>query len=125
MDEFTQAYITCALWSTNDESDEHGGDPLDNNYGVEDIDLLTLAGMVADCKRFQDENAEDIATYPGDDYTPEEMAGLDFLLTRNGHGVGFWERSDWPEDSGDRLTAACEAFGEVYLYVGDDGKIYS
>ncbi len=124
MDEFTKAYITCALWSTNDESNDQGGDPLDDNYGAEDIDPLTLAGMVVDCKRFQDENAEDIATYPGDHYTPKEMAGHDFWLTRNGHGAGFWEKFDWPEDSGARLTKASETFGEVYLYV-DNGKIYS
>jgi hypothetical protein len=124
MDEFTQAYIVAALWSTNDESDGSGGVPLENNYGVEDIDPPTLVKMVADCKRFQEENTDDIATYSGGICTLEEMAGHDFWLTRNGHGAGFWD-GDWPEDSGNRLTKACEALGECNLYVGDDRKIHS
>jgi len=121
LDTFTQAYINCALWSTNDVSDEHGGDPLDDNYDVGDFDPATLARMVADCKHFQEENEEDITTYLGC-RSPVEMAGQDFWLTRNGHGVGFWD-SDWPEDVGKRLTEASEAYGEVYLYV-ENGKIY-
>ncbi len=118
MDEFTQAYIECSLWSTADDADV----PLDANYGPDDIDPTTLCGMVADCEQFQHENADDIATFDSDRCTPEEMAGYDFWLTRNGHGAGFWD-GDWPE-AGDRLTKASEVFGEVYLYVGD-GKIYS
>lgn len=125
LDEFTWAYIEAALWSTNDESNEQGGNPLDDNYGAEDIAPATLKAMVADCKRFQEENAADIAT--GDDrtgYTAVEHAGHDFWLTRNGHGCGFWD-GDWPEEAGGRLTRACEAFGEINLYVSDDdGVIY-
>ena len=120
MDQFTQAYIECALWATVDN-----GDPLDDNYGPEDIHPDTLAEMVADCLKFQEENADDIATYPHDDYSPEEMAGHDFFLTRNGHGCGFWETPDWPEESGNRLDKACDAFGGFDLYVGDNGRIDS
>ncbi len=118
MDQFTRSYIKCALWASADEF----GDPLDDNYGVEDIDTLTLAGMIVDCKRFQDENAYDIATYPGECHSPEDMAGHDFWLTRNGQGFGFFD-GDWPE-AGARLMAASEAFGECILYI-ENGKIYS
>jgi hypothetical protein len=123
MDQFTEAYIECALWSSNDESDESGGDPIDDNYGPEDIDTPSLEGMVADCKRFQEENADDIATYSRSIYTQEEMAGHDFWLNRNGHGAGFWD-GDWPEDSGNRLDKASKAFGECNLYV-ENGKVYT
>lgn len=122
MDTFTKSYIECALWSTNDESDPSGGEPLDSNYSVDDIDPDTLAKMVADCERFQAENAEDIATYPEGRWTPEEMAGCDFWLTRNGHGAGFWD-GDWPEESGNRLDKSCDAYGECDLYV-ENGTIY-
>ena len=37
LDAFTNAYIETMLWSTNDESDEKGGEPLDTNYGPTDI----------------------------------------------------------------------------------------
>ncbi len=116
LDEFTQAYIECALWSTNDESDASGGVPMDDHYWIEDIDPDTLAKMVADCQQFQAEHREDICN-------DVEGAGHDFWLTRNGHGAGFWD-GDWPEPRGERLTEACESFGEVWLYVGDDNRIY-
>lgn len=115
-DEFTRAYIEAALFSTNDESDESGGEPLDKNYGPEDIAPESLSVMEQDCAKFQTDNADDI----GSDL---ERAGHDFWLTRNGHGAGFWD-GDWPEEVSDRLTEAAEAFGEVDLYVGDDGTIY-
>jgi hypothetical protein len=124
LDEFTLAYIEAALWASNDESDGSGGEPLDANYTINDIAPETLEKMVADCDRFQKENAADIAT--GDDhpqYTASERAGHDFWLTRNGHGAGFWD-GDWEEAAGERLTAACEAYGEYNLYVSDDGLIY-
>lgn len=55
-------------------------------------------------------------------------AGHAFWLTRNTHGAGFWD-GDWEEDYqgttiGDILTSACEYYGEVCLYEGDDGLIY-
>jgi len=124
MDTFTAAYIECALWAINDESDSSGGGPLDENYGEGDIDPTTLAIMVEDCRKFQEENADDISTYPGGMWTPEEMAGHDFFLTRNGHACGFWEISDWPEDSGNRLKKASKDFGEFNLCVGGDGRIH-
>ena len=39
-------------------------------------------------------------------------------------GAGFWD-GDWKEPHGDRLTELSKTFGEVDLYVGDDGKIYA
>jgi hypothetical protein len=125
LDEFTLAYIEAALWSTNDESDESGGEPLDANYSIENIADEALEKMAADCRRFQEENAADLALYDHPRYTAEEMGGHDFWLTRNGHGCGFWDRNDClPEEAGQRLTDAAEHYGEVYLYVGDDGLIY-
>jgi len=126
LDTFTRAYAIAALWSTTDESDESGGKPMDANYDIYDIDLETLAGMAADCAKFQAENTTDLALYNSPQWTAAELGGHDFWLTRNGHGCGFWDRNGiLPEAAGERLTAAAEKYGEVYLYVGDDGKIYS
>lgn len=116
MDEFTTAYIACALWSSRDEATPDGGEPMDANYSADDLAPETLASIKADCAKFQSDNARLF----GYDYA---CAGHDFWLTRNGHGAGFWDGS-WPEH-GDALTTACKAYGEVDLYVGDDGKIYS
>ena len=115
LDEFTTRYVETALWSSTDNSNEQGGDPLDDNYGVEDIDDATLADMVEDCKCFQNDHWDDISDDPS-------RAGFDFWLTRNGHGAGFWD-GDWPEKVGERLTEASKAWGEYDLYV-DEGVVY-
>lgn len=120
LDTFTLAYIECALWSTNDGSDERGGRPLDDNYGIDDIAADTLAEMVADCQQFQTDNADLMETMTLGD---EGYAGHDFWLTRNRHGAGFWD-GDWPKEVADRLTAYSHAAGSYDLYVGDDGLIY-
>lgn len=110
LDVFTRAYIEAALWSSTDDD----GTPLDDAYGVDDIDPATLAQMVDDCKAFQADNWDDIA----DDLT---RAGHDFWLTRNHHGAGFWD-GDWPQ--GDKLTEASHAYGSVDLYT-HDGKVWA
>lgn len=106
-------------------------EPLDKNYGPENIAPETLSGMVADCAKFQAEAGElireAIATGEvkcGPDFDELERAGHDFWLTRCGHGAGFWD-GDWPEPFAAKLTKAAHAFGNVDLYVGDDGKIYA
>lgn len=115
LDRFLNSYIECALWSTNDESDEQGGEPLDKSYSRKNLSRDTLDKMRRECEKFLKENYEDIA---GD----FSQAGHDFWLTRNGHGAGFWD-GDWPEEIGKRLTEASKKFGECWLSVSG-GRIY-
>ncbi len=125
-DSFLNAYITAALWSSND-----GDEPLDSKYSASDLAPETLEKMRADCAKFEAENADDIAKgcpRGTGEFTCWEQAGHDFWLTRCGHGAGFWD-GDW-RDGDDRarekrLTDRAHAFGNVDLYVGDDGLIYS
>ncbi len=117
MNEFLQAYIEAALWSSNDESTEAGGQPMDASYGAEDFAPETMERFRKDCEDFLD--AATLALI-GDRVT---LAGHDFWLTRNGHGSGFWD-GDWPEDAGHLLTERAHQFGEIDLYVGDDEKLY-
>lgn len=119
MDIFTMSYITAALWSSTDAD----GQPLDRNYCVDDIDPETVEKMKDDCQMFQmffsrliDEAKE---KKPGYD---DDHAGHDFWLTRNRHGVGFWDRG--LGEVGEKLTKAAHVFGEVDLYIGDDFKVY-
>lgn len=138
LDTFTRAYLECALWSSTDNADDTGGEPLDRNYSEEDIAPETLAVIVADCRDFQ----ESFGPYIERDLS---QAGHDFWLTRNHHGAGFWD-GDWDEpyvqlgadhapDSsnslapqyhtvGNYLTAMSHPYGEFNLYLGDDFKIH-
>ena len=122
LDPFTLAYIEAALWSSTDDE----GNPLDANYTADDLAPETVDTIIADCRKFQADNAEDIAsgcTRGTGEYSTDEQAGHDFWLTRNGHGAGFWD-GDWTEPHATRLTGAAQAFGSVDLYVGDDGQIH-
>lgn len=114
--DFFRGYVEAALWSSIDDKDV----PLDKNYGPQDIAPETIEEMFADANRFRDENWNDIVK----GMRSVKRAGHDFWLTRNGHGAGFWD-GDWPEPQATRLTDAAHAYGEVWLYVGDDGLIYS
>ena len=127
IEEFLDAYVTTALWSSNDESDpDTGGEPLDQNYGPEDIEPETMERMRADCLAFLETCGELITDETclryGPDFGTIGHAGHDFWLTRNRHGAGFWD-GDWRSDVETLLDDAAKAFGEVWLFVGEDGTI--
>ena len=126
LNEFILGYVTCALWSSGGMDDDC--EYLDEKYDSEDLAEETRKAMEADCEKFIAENEtalsdyeEIIGSHP--EYSESEKAGHDFWLTRNGHGTGFWDRGTG--ETGDKLTEASKGFGEVNLYVGDDGKLYT
>ena len=125
-DKFTVAYMVAALWSSNDSSTPEGGEPLDSNYDVHDFHPEAIAKIVADCKKFQEDNAhlliEDNCFHVGCPMI--EYADHDFFLTRNHHGCGYWEGSDWEVEAGALLTKSAQSFGECNIVIGDDGKLY-
>lgn len=129
LDKFTRAYLECVLWAETDNSDEQGGEPLDENYDIGDFADEALEQARKDCLEFQGANLNDIMQGHGGveaDGTPFDefqRAGHDFWLTRRGHGAGFWDVG-WPDDVGERLTVAAKAFGNVDVEVGDDGMLY-
>lgn len=113
LSEFFTQYMDTALWSSTDEE----GEPLDDQYTVDDLSPQAVASMREDCQDFLTSNRRLIPE------GEESQAGHDFWLTRNRHGAGFWD-GDWPEGDGRALTDAAHAYGECNLYVGDDGRIY-
>lgn len=122
LDQFTRAYIEAALEMLSDEDKER----FEDGVSLEDIAPATLKQMVADCRKFQAENAEAISvgcTRGGGQWSDDQLAGTDFYLTRCEHGAGFQD-GDWPEPQAKQLTDAAHAFGNVDFYVGDDNLIY-
>jgi len=116
LDAFTQAYIEALCWTEcNSDREEEGLDGL----GFAEMTVETVATIKADCARFQAENAALLAAaYAADGYGAEEQAGHDFWLTRNRHGVGFWDRG-LPEELGESLTKAAQGFGGVDVFRED------
>jgi hypothetical protein len=115
LETITRHYLVCALWSSMDDDT-----PMDETCSIDDVspDVWKQAredvgGFVALLER------EGVQW--SDAMSPESF-GHDFWLTRNGHGVGFWDRG--LGELGDTLTTWASSYGTVYLYVGDDGMVY-
>ena len=120
IEEAVGGYIDCALWSssTGTEGGPEYFDELDADLSEE-----SKHEMRVDCEDFIKSNSEDIALFLALslDHTPRQV-GVDFWLTRNGHGAGFWDRG--AGDVGRRLSEASKAYGSSDVYVGDSGMIY-
>jgi len=119
--QFFTGFLTCALWSSHDNSTESGGEPFDANYSREDIALSSALSMARECRDFMRENYDDLSAYAFE--LSMDSAGHDFWLTKNRHGAGFWDRG--LGDLGKRLSDASKAYGSTDLYLGDDGKIHA
>lgn len=118
IDSFTQGYIECALWSSVSDDDEG----IQDSHSITDLAPTTLAEMIKDCQKFQKANDDDLdkaCEARGHDMS---YMGHDFWLSRVGHGTGFWDRG--LGELGEKLHKAAESYGNVDLYVGDDGLIY-
>lgn len=104
-DPFLRGYLEAALFTT----DPH---PPSGEYDASEMFPKLPEAFVekskADCARFEAENAE-LLSQAGD----FEQNGRDFWYTRNGHGVGFWDRG-YPDEVADPLSEAAQKFGECY-----------
>lgn len=111
-EEFLGAYMEAALWSSTGED----GRPLDDDFGIEDIAPKTADAMRDECRAFFDESS-DFAV------ADVRRAGVDFWLTRNRHGSGFWD-GGWGKEEGRVLTERAKLYGSADLYVGVDGLVW-
>lgn len=101
-------------------TDQHG-EEIENLAGYE-FSLVAREFCKQECARFLDWHGAkvDLAIAGSDDYD-HTQAGRDFWFTRQGHGVGFWDRGLGMV--GDDLTIAAKTFGERYIFINDDGLI--
>jgi hypothetical protein len=129
LDEMVTAYVAASLWAglaeypeseyaSMDPNAHYNPEPLDDFFSPADISADDLATITRECQDFAEANAADLADMDAG------QVGHDFYLTRNGHGAGFWDRG--LGELGDRLTRACEPYGESALYGflirGEDGE---
>jgi hypothetical protein len=121
---FMAAYIEALFFTEQEHLEEqlnesHESGNLLDFREVSDLELSPKLKFRTsqDCEKFEAENGDDLSV--GD----TEEGGYDFWLTRNRHGCGYWD-GDWPEPQATRLTEAAHRFGEMEVYLGDDGLIY-
>lgn len=110
---FVDAYLAAALWTSTDEE----GESLDAHYSVGDFAQEAVDAAVEESNDFIKSNLKDLESVGNQD-----QHGHDFWLTKNHQGAGFWDRGYGAV--GKRLTDAAHPYGEGYVYVGDDGKLY-
>ena len=122
LDTFTRHYLIAALWADA---------PEERYFDLADIHPDSVTRAVEDCAKFQYANRDNLvvayeeyvemgmARHP-DAGTPEACAGHDFWLTRQHHGVGFWDRG---LSVGRALTEAAHEFAELDVMV-DGGRVY-
>lgn len=141
LDAFTQGYIEALFfteaspaWDKHDiftdpegwEADLEAGTsdgaiPGDAEFG--DLSAESLGAIVRDCRIFQRMNEGLLEKAYERGYEPVQ-AGRDYWFTRNGHGVGFWDRTELDaEGLGDDLSEACR-YNEVYVF-WKDAKVYA
>ena len=107
--EFISAYLEAIDFT---ELGDEGQPPV---WAVIDEDFLRES--IIDCLAFYSR----IGCY----LSPKNItqAGHDFWFTRNGHGVGFWDR---PEKYGEAytkmLTKIAESFGSAYAVYDEIGE---
>jgi hypothetical protein len=113
-DEFSTGYFEATEWLLNEDDRKAA-----TRWAAESANQI-----LDDCAAFQRENVENLAKYytriPGAD---PASAGRDFYLTRNRHGVGFWDRGN--DAFLKELTRSAHLYGETEEYVGDDNLIYT
>ncbi len=82
-----------------------------------------MSEALEDCSEFIETAANHglLDEYLSKGGTPEQF-GHDLWLTRNRHGVGFWDRG--LGGLGEQLTHHAHTMGERYAYTGDDGLVY-
>jgi len=108
-DAFIAAFFEALFWSEGEAF-------YDLSYtDLEDDDAKEL---ISDCLGFLSEASTLLAKTS----LTFESAGHDFLLTRNGHGAGFWDRG--LGDIGDKLTDMAHNYGTVGLDIVEDGQVY-
>lgn len=129
--EFVQGYIEALFFTETscysmDEIDSYEAQEsiaegtadgvLPSDSGFADLSEAALASIMADCSKFEREAASLLESAYARNYEPAQ-AGRDFWFTRNGHGVGFWDRDELKTDSlGRSLSDIAGKFGEVNPY---------
>ena len=103
-----QSYLEAMLW-VNEDMDE---------LTIFDVDEKLVEFSMVEIEKF----INIIETTKGDiedsKHYSDSAFGHNFLLSRNGHGAGFFD------DNNDTLQDICRKFGSVDAYIGDDNKIY-
>lgn len=119
VDNMVQAYLECALWSSTDEN----MNSLDKKYDIAAFSKEAVEHAKKDCQNFIDECEDAIeSSVHYNNINKDVRMGIDFWLTRNRDGAGFWD-GHWSSPEAEILTKASHAMGSVDVYE-NDGQLF-
>jgi len=116
IDDILDAYLECVIFTEEGTQVDYGIDPFEDK---------TIHDFYDDSKKHAIEQIEWFVSVAGeniDDISDDSM-GHDLWYTRNGHGVGFWDRG-YKNDISDILCHLCDILGYADTWVDSDGKIH-
>lgn len=106
------------IWQATDSE----GTPLDYlNFERDDIPQDPQETFIEEFRQFCLDNDSDIREFMSATGSTLDQVAHDYILTRNRHGAGFWDRG--AGDVGERLSDACHVWGEIDVYISDDGTL--
>lgn len=117
VDDVLAGYLRCAVWAEVD----HEGEPLDSTYSADDFTDEAVAKARVLCDDFVRHAAVLLVDFMMTTGRDAEAVGHDLWLTRNGHGVGFWDRGAGVV--GERLSEMAGLYGEENVWHDDDGRL--
>lgn len=123
LDQFVAGYLECAAWCTIDWPEDQGTDPTGCLDRRDDLTWSpkALEEITEECADFVDANYEDLQAAADEHGMAWVSLGHDFMLTRNGHGAGFWDRGMGA--LGERLSDAGRVYGETNYWADDDDVV--
>lgn len=99
LSEFARGYVEAMFFTNCDSGDDR--ENLANELGVERLTRASVAAIKRDCDSFLSHIMPDGCTArqwidraAAESGYDDAQAGRDFWFTRQGHGVGFWDRSE-------------------------------
>lgn len=132
--QITQGYMEAMLWAEYDANEAEPQDCLDAHHDPGDIADESAALISEDVKTFTEGAMKrGLITIDGDSFwiaNDSEYDGIggslgrlghDIHMTRQGHGVGFWDRGYGP--NGDALSSLAQEMGATYCWV-EDGRVH-
>ena len=109
------AYLECVIFTESGDGHDDGVDPFDGKtiYNFSNSSIIEARQQIEWFVNVAGEALDDIS---------DESIGQDIWYTRNGHGVGFWDR-DYDDDVIETLEKLCKVLGYADCDVLDTGEI--
>lgn len=124
-------YLIAAMWTEQDELNDSTelGEMTLTEAKAECAEFIKRAGSLVDLVSGADGYGSHLDC--GTEHPEYAAMGHDLWLTRNGHGVGFWDRAELcaveladGSNLGDALSNVACTMGEQSVCAGDDGLVY-